>query len=654
MHPLTRQTDPDEKRNTVSRTRNGFLTGEPLLLIAVILGTLYFAQALLIPLALALTLNFLLAPAVVWLEKWHIPRTPAVGITVVVAFCLIAGIGWVVTSQLLGVAIKLPNYRTNIREKIIAAHKPTEGSIGQAIRMIEDIGEEAIAGTSISAANQAADKTPRPEPVKPTQVQVVEPVGNQFNAIREMLLYLLKIVGMGIIVLVFTIYMLEKREDLRNRLLLLAGMSHISLMSRALEDAANRISQYLVLQFAVNAAYGICFGFSLFLINIPNATLWGVIAGLLRVVPYVGTAVGCLLPLLFSFAVFPTWWPPLMVLTIFVLLELITANFLEPWLYGSRTGISSLALLATAIFWTVFWGWPGLVLSTPLTVCLIVMGRYVPQLSFLHILLGDEAELAPEARFYERLLAMDQAEARSIADRFLNGHKLLELYDTILIPALTLAEEDRHKGSLDESKSNFLFLSASELVAELSEYNDKAVTAVSSGLENPEDKCAVICIPAAANDQADELTAMMLAQLLERNSHHTLLLSPTSVTAEVLSKLAEEQRTVICISALPPFAFTATRTLCQQLRQYLPHNRIVIGMWNSEPSARKGVEHFGVGRPDAVFNTLAEVLAQIEEWDGGHFPNPDALVYPSREMNEDEPESMSLYPEAPLSTDSPN
>ncbi len=637
----------------VSRTRNGFLAGEPLLLIAVILGTLYFAQALLIPMALALTLNFLLAPAVLRLEKAHIPRTPAVGIVVVVAFCLIAGVGWVVTSQLLGVAIQLPNYRTNIRDKIMAAHRPTEGSLGQAIRMIEDMGEEAIAGNS-NATAQSEDKAPHPEAVKPTQVQVVEPVGSQFNAIRDLAFHILKFVGMGVIVLVFTIYMLEKREDLRNRLLLLAGMSHISLMSRALEDAATRISQYLVLQFAVNAAYGICFGSALYLIGIPNATLWGVIAGLLRVVPYVGTAVGCLLPLVFSFAIFPTWWPPLMVLTIFILLELITANFLEPWLYGSRTGISSLALLATAIFWTVFWGWPGLVLSTPLTVCLIVMGRYVPQLSFLHILLGDEAELAPEARFYERLLAMDQAEARSIADRFLNGHKLLELYDTILIPALTLAEEDRHKGSLDESKSNFLFLSASELVAELSEYNEKSVTGDPGTVEDPEDKCAVICIPAAANDQADELTAMMLAQLLERNAHHTLLLSPTSVTAEVLSTLAEEQRTVICISALPPFAFTATRSLCQQLRQYLPHNRIVIGMWNSESSGRKSVEQFGSGRPDAVLNTLAEVLAQIQEWDGGHFPNPAALTYTAREVKEDEPADMSIYPEVPVSPDRPN
>src|SRR5664279_1447171 len=170
MHPLTRQIDPDGKRNTVSRTRNGFLAGEPLLLIAVILGTLYFAQALLIPLALALTLNFLLAPAVLWLEKAHIPRTPSVGIVVVVAFALIAGVGWVVASQLLGVAIELPNYRTNIRDKIMAAHKPTEGSLGQAVRMMEDIGEEAIAGTP-NATTSAADKVSHPETVKPTQVQ---------------------------------------------------------------------------------------------------------------------------------------------------------------------------------------------------------------------------------------------------------------------------------------------------------------------------------------------------------------------------------------------------------------------------------------------------------------------------------------------------
>jgi predicted PurR-regulated permease PerM len=600
----------------VSRSRTGFLAGEPLLLVAFILLALYFAQPLLVPIALALTLNFLLSPAVMLLEKAKIPRMPAVALVATVAFCLLGAIGWIVARQLIGVAQELPSYRTNIRNKIVAAHKPAEGSIGLAIVAVQEIEQELVtageepAGTRPGRAQGAA---PSSADEKPTPVKIVQPVRDQFYSLRDILLSALKPLGTAVIVIVFTIYMLAKREDLRNRLLLLAGMSHISLMSRALEDASSRISQYLVLQFLVNAGYGICFGVSLYLIHVPNATLWGVIAALIRIIPYVGTAMGCFLPLVFSFAVFSTWWPPILVLAVFLTLELITANFVEPWLYSSRTGISSLALLATAIFWTVLWGWPGLILSTPLTVCLIVMGRYVPQLSFIHILLGDEAELAPEARFYERLLSLDQAEAHSIADRFLDTHSLLELYDSVLIPALTLAEEDRHKGALDDTKSDYLFLSASELVAELSEY--RQTNSPTTVPEPPENPCAVVCIPAAADDHADELTGMMLAQLLEQRFHHTLLLNPGSISAEVLSRLAEEPRTVICISALPPFTFTATRALCQRVRQLLPNNHIVIGLWNTPLSDRKRIEQFGSGKPDAVLNTLAEVIAKIDEWE---------------------------------------
>lgn len=608
----------------------GLLAGEPLLLIGAILLVLYFAQPLLVPLALAITLNFLLAPAVSLLEKIHIPRAPAVGIVVIAACCIVGSIGWVVTEQLIGVAEELPSYRANIRGKIVAAHGPSEGSLRQTIQALEEIGQEVFSGASVPAGSHP-DRTPAnagdPREVKPTLVEIVPPSGNQFYAMRDVMLRALRPLGTGVIVMVFTIYMLVKREDLRNRLMLLAGMGHISLMSRALGDASSRISQYLVLQFLVNAAYGVLFGLALFAIHVPNATLWGVIAGLLRIIPYVGTAMGCVFPLAFAFAVFVTWWPPLLVLAIFLVLELITANFVEPWLYGSRTGISSLALLATAIFWTVLWGWPGLVLSTPLTVCLIVMGRYVPQLSFLHILLGDEAELAPAARFYERILALDRSEARSIANRFLAEHSLLDLYDSVLIPALTLAEEDRHKGSLDDAKSRFLFLSTSELVAELSEYKQPDATSETNALEGkpgePQDRCAVICVPAAADDRADELTTMMIAQLLEQRAHHTLLLSPTSVSTEVLSKLAEEPRTVICISALPPFAFSATRTLCQTIRKQLPYNRILIGLWNAADDERKQVAQFGSGRPDAVLNSLGGVLEKIGEWD---LPQPEHEV----------------------------
>jgi len=253
-------------------------------------------------------------------------------------------------------------------------------------------------------------------------------------------------------VLIFTIFMLIKREDLRNRLFRLVGLGQLNIMTQALDDAARRVSRYLFMQFLVNAGFGTLFATGLFSIGVPNPVLWGVLAGVLRIVPYIGTMVAAALPILLSLAVFDGWLPPLLVILLFAGLELIIGNIVEPWLYGAHTGISSLALLVTAVFWTVLWGPAGLILSTPLTVCVVVLGRYFPQLSFLHILLGDEQALEAKAQLYQRLLAMDQAEARTIVDSFLKGAPLIELYDSVLIPALNLAEQDRHSGTIDATQ----------------------------------------------------------------------------------------------------------------------------------------------------------------------------------------------------------
>jgi hypothetical protein len=345
------------------------------------------------------------------------------------------------------------------------------------------------------------------------------------------------------------------------------------------------------------------FGLGLYLIGVPNATLWGALIGILRVVPYVGTLIGAVIPLAFTLAVFTTWWQPLAVLGLFVVLEVVVGNLIEPWLYGAHTGISSLALLATAIVWTLIWGWPGLVLSTPLTVCLIVLGRYVPQMGFLHILLGDEAELAPEAQFYERLLAMDQGEAHSIADKYLEGRPLVDLYDGMLLPALSLAEQDRHKGALDEVRASFLFQSATELIAELTEYRMKEGTEPEVHVSKTS---PVVCIP--VNDQADEIVATMFSQLLEQQGHKTMLLPPVALSDEILSKLAEERGTTICISALPPFAFVHARTLCHRIREHLPENCIVIGLWGARGDCEVLRERFGRGMANKVVTSLKEAL----------------------------------------------
>jgi predicted PurR-regulated permease PerM len=586
----------------------------PFLVLAVIVLILYFARDLLIPFAFALTLAFLLTPAVSRLEARRLPRVVAVAITGILAFTIISAVGYVVARQLLNVARSLPDYRLSIQKKLASVHSAAGKSLEDAVKAIDDISGD-FAG--------ARPATPSPEQ-PPTQIQpvrVVDPDRTQLQAATELLTRFLRPIGTIGVVIVFTIYLLMKREDLRHRILLLAGIGRISIMTQALQDAATRISQYLLFQAAVNAAYGICFGFGLYLIGVPNATLWGALAAILRIVPYVGTATSLILPLIVSIAIFSSWSQPLLILCLFLTLELTATNFVEPWLFSSRTGISSLALLAMAIFWTLLWGWPGLILSTPLTVCIVVMGRYLPQLSFLHTLLGTDAELSTEALFYERLLAMDQHEAHAVANRFLENKSLVELYDSVLIPALSLVEQDRHQGTLDDVRCNFFFLTIGELIAELTDYHPKELP---DGPVPPEplplhsrlSNFAVVCI--SASDQADELTTNMLTQLMERAHHQTLLLPSASVSAEILDSLANEPNTVVFISALPPFAFSQARAICQRVRLHLPHNRIVIGLWNTpadpDQTPDLTIERFGSGKPTVIVNTLAQAVRQVTVW----------------------------------------
>jgi predicted PurR-regulated permease PerM len=584
----------------------------PFLALAGTVLILYLARELFIPFAFALTLAFLLAPAVSRLEARRVPRILAVAITGFVAFTILCTVGYGVTRQLLNVAADLPAYRLNIQRKLASVHSPTEQSFQKAFIALGQISQDLLSSGSTNASQES--------PAQAQPVRVIDPDRTQIESSADLVMRFLRPIGTFGVVIIFTIYLLMKREDLRHRILLLAGMGRISLMTQALQDAATRISQYLIFQAAVNAAYGTLFGFGLFLIGVPNAFLWGVLAAILRIIPYVGTATSLILPLIVSIAHFNSWIEPLLIVGLFLTLELTSTNFVEPWLFSSRTGISSLALLAMAIFWALLWGWPGLILSTPLTVCIVVMGRYVPQLSFLHTLLGTDAELSAEALFYERLLAMDQREAHAVANRFLEGKSLVQLYDSVLIPALALVEQDRHQGNLDDIRCNFFFLSISELVAELTDYHEKdsADSAPSTPLpfRSRRQDFAVVCI--SANDQADELTTHMLVQLMERAGHQTLHLSAASVSGDILDSLGHETNTVIFISALPPFAFSQARAICQRVRSHLPENRIVIGLWNpsEDPDqiSELTIERFGSGKPNVVVSSLAQALQQVTHW----------------------------------------
>jgi predicted PurR-regulated permease PerM len=579
----------------------------PLIVLAATVLILFFARDLLILFAFALMLAFLLAPAVSFLEARRAPRVVAVGMTGVLAFTIICAVGYIVARQLLDVARDLPAYSLNIQKKIASLHNPGEESLEKAFMAVED-----ISGDIATSAANATTGVPPPAALA-TPVRIVDPNRSQLQAAVEFLMHLLRPVATLGVIIVFTIYLLMEREDLRRRILLLAGIGRIRLMNQALQEAASRISQYLFFQVTVNAAYGALFGLGLFLAGVPNATFWGVFAGILRIVPYAGIAAGLALPLIVCVAISSSWGPPLFLVGFFLVLEFSTTNIIEPWVFRSRTGISSLALLTMAIFWTLLWGWPGLILSTPLTVCIVVLGRYVPRMSFLHALLGADAELSAEALFYERLLAMDQPEARAVANRFLETRSLAALYDSVVIPALGLVEQDRHHGVFDDVRCNFFFLSIGELIAELTDHPTPEKPDSGQFPTGLQQDFAVICI--SAGDPADELTTQMLVQLMEQSGNHTLYL-PTPVPDEILDSLALEPNTVILISALPPFAFAQARTLCQRVRTHLPQNRIVIGLWNrNEDSAQDlTVDRFGNGKPTAVVNSLEQAVQQVRQW----------------------------------------
>jgi len=586
------------------------------------IAALYFAREILIPLAFALILTFVLTPVVALLQRSRIGRVPSVVVTVLVTMAAAGCVGWIIAIQLVDVAKELPRYRQNIHAKVEALRIPTTGPLGLAANSLKEIASELSnpVVTSPDPGPPVQNRKQRTAPITPElplRVQIVRQPADGLDYLRDLAQPVLRPLGLTGLVLIFTVFMLIKRFDLRHRLFRLVGLGQINIMTQALDDAAQRVSRYLLMQVLVNAGFGALFGFGLYCIGVPNPALWGVVAGLLRIVPYVGTMVAAALPIALSLAAFDSWLPPLFVILLFAGLEIVIANFVEPWLYGVNTGISSLALLVAAVFWTILWGPAGLILSTPLSVCVVVLGRYVPQLSFLHILAGDEVVLGTETQIYERLLAMDQPEAHAIVDRFLKEKPLVELYDSVLIPVLSLAEQERYKGAIDTTREEFLFLSINEMISELSEYqlaHDSFQAEDAAAESGPEERLSarILCIP--ANDRADEVTAAMLAQLLEQAGHAAMSLPIAHASpVELLALIEKRQDDVICISALPPYAFPPARTMCKLIRERFPKLKLVIGVWGFSGDTEKAKARFERTQPDRLLTSLAQAVEQIQE-----------------------------------------
>jgi predicted PurR-regulated permease PerM len=584
-------------------------------ILVVVVAVLYLAREILIPLAFAVTLSLILTPAIAWLMKLHMGRVPAALLVMAISMAGAGAIGWVIFNQLVDVANQLPQYRENINKKLEAIRAPSTGAVGRAAASVKELGKELARPPVPVVPPTVSDRAGRriaPNASKaPLPVQVVEKPDNELLYVRDMIQPFLGPLGVSGMVLIFSLFLMIGHNDLRDRLFRLVGVSQLNVMTQALNDATHRVSRYLLLQLLVNAVFGVLYGTGLFLIGVPYAFLWGAVAAILRIVPYVGALVAASLPIMLSLAVFDHWMQPLLVFLVVGTLEVVTGNWVEPSLYGKHTGVSSLALLLTAVFWTVLWGPAGLILSTPLTVCVVVLGRYVPQFSFLHILLGDEPALVEEARYYQRLLAMDDQQARTVIDSYLEDHSLLQLCDSVVIPALTLAEHDRHKGALDPDREEFLFLSIKEMLAEFAE---REVTPGLADVEAAADakpappSGRILCIP--ASDEADEVTAAMLSLLLERSGCVVLPFAPDPGLQQ-LAFVQPAADDILFISALPPFAFAHARTLSHQLRVRFPGIGMVVGVWGFAGETERAMERFQSPRPDKLVTSMADAIQAV-------------------------------------------
>ncbi len=593
-----------------------------------IVATLYFARELLIPLALSALLTFLLSPLVTRLERW-IGRIAAVLSVVALIFTGLGAAGWMLTRQLVDLATKLPEYKGNITTKIHAFDMPKGGVFRKISETVEELKKELPGGSAPTGPTITSDPgkpdtavaTPAGSSVNAVPVHVVESSkANPFELVQLIIAPLLGPLGMAALVLVLVICMLFQREDLRSRLIRLIGQGRISATTRAMDDAGHRVSRYLLMQLFVNVTYGTVIAIGLYFIGVPNAVLWGAFGTVLRFIPYIGPWIATIFPTILALAVSPHWLMPLLTIALFALLELLLNNVMEPLLYGAHTGVSSIALIMAAVFWTWMWGPLGLVLATPLTVCLVVMGRHVPRLSFLSIILSDEEALTPAEDCYHRLLTPGDRDELELVEAYLKANSLTALYDTVFIPVLTAAGTDARSDLLDPEQLVYVEQSMRDIIEDLgtrptvpAKMAEDSAEAVDGKVTAPEPAqapdCRIYCLPARAD--RDELAGTMLVQLARQQGFGAQNAAAQLVAGELLVLAEKANVDVVCISVVAPSTVIHARYLCLKLRALLPKQKIVIGLWGATEDLIEATRRLRESGADEVVTSLADALVKI-------------------------------------------
>jgi len=577
-----------------------------------VVAVLYWAQVVLVPVALATLISFVLAPPVLSLQR-HIGRLPAILIVVTLVFSGLGLATWGIARQMSSLSMDLVTYRKNIQAKVKDVRGVGRGgSVERLQSTLEDIKKD----MGVTTGPQGTVSRPVIVSRDESGVPGLSWLGP-----------FLAPAGTASFVIVLVLFMLLEREDLRNRLIGLIGHGHLAVTTKAFDEAGRRVSKQLLLQTLVNAIYGSLSALGLWVFGVPYALFWGAAGAALRYIPYVGPVIATAGPFLIALAALPGWTRPLEVAGFYVLLELFTNLVLETVLYAGAAGVSQVALLIAVAFWTWLWGPLGLLMATPLTVCLVVLGKFVPGFQFVATLLADTPALAPEYGYYQRLLARDVGEAADVVERFVKAEPVEKVYDALLVPALNYAERDRLEGRLDPDDEQALIEATRELMAEATlgappEAPDPEVTTLGVTDVRLEPRLRVLGY--AANGPGDLLALEMLSRLVSGlpvalDTGHTRLLA-----SKLIEIVRNERYDAVCIADLPPSPPSKTRYLIKRLRAALPDLPILVGRWGPGEMADESTQPLLDAGATTVSTTLLDTRRHLTELtDRGSKPGPD-------------------------------
>jgi predicted PurR-regulated permease PerM len=579
---------------------------------AAVIAGLYFGREVLVPMSIAVLLSFVLAPVSDALSRLHIGRVASVLIAVALAFAILGVLGAVIGRQAGQLSENLPTYQVVISKKLDSVRSSAFGA-----RMVEKAAD-ALHGLENNIGRNAVPAPPRPaeeqapQPVdRPLQVEVHEPPPGPVQIVQSILSALLPPLATAAIVIIFVVFILLQRRDLRDRFIGLIGSDDLHRTTKALDDAAQRLSRYFLALTGINASFGIVIGLGLSLIGVPNPVLWGIVGAVLRFVPYAGAFIAAAIPLALAAAVDPGWGMVAETALLFVAVEGIIGQVVEPQLFGHTTGMSPLAIIVAAGFWTLIWGTPGLLLSTPITACLVVLGRHVESLNFIELLLGDKPPLSPVQSFYQRILASDPDEVVFQAESLLKDLTLLDYYEQVALPGLAMAQIDVVRGVMDRGRQAEICESVESVVADLSEHvgvADEEIEQAAPQLQSTapaegSSSGAVLCV--AGRTSIDQAACAILAQLIGREHMTARVFSPDALSIGGVSRLNPEGVDALCIFYLGRQSLAVVRYAVRRLRKRFPGVPIAVCLWGTIDLAPM-VE---AAHADATINSLRAAVA---------------------------------------------